>query len=66
MCIFFRRLYCWHGLIFLRTERKEDLAASMAAKQKTRADNIATMRNERRNYKWKGVGKAKNKARPMK
>ncbi|THU77856.1 SURF6-domain-containing protein, partial [Dendrothele bispora CBS 962.96] len=43
-------------------ERKEHLAASMAAKQKKRADNIA-MRNERRNDKRKGV-KTKNKARP--
>ncbi|KAK7435409.1 hypothetical protein VKT23_019671 [Stygiomarasmius scandens] len=43
-------------------ERKEQLAASMAAKQKKRTDNIA-MRNERRNDKRKGV-KTKNKARP--
>ncbi|KAJ6621882.1 surfeit locus protein 6-domain-containing protein [Mycena sp. CBHHK59/15] len=42
-------------------ERKEQLTASMAAKQKKRTDNIA-MRNEKR----KGVagGKAKGKARP--
>lgn len=44
-------------------ERKEQVAASMAAKQKKRADNIA-MRNERKNDKRKGLGKAKNKARP--
>ncbi|KAF9262726.1 hypothetical protein L218DRAFT_973368 [Marasmius fiardii PR-910] len=43
-------------------ERKEQVAASMAAKQKKRADNIAS-RNERRNDKRKGV-KLKNKARP--
>ncbi|GLB41144.1 putative 60S ribosome biogenesis protein Rrp14 [Lyophyllum shimeji] len=43
-------------------ERKEQVAASMAAKQKKRADNIA-MRNERRAEKRKGVGK-KAKARP--
>ncbi|KAG7095961.1 hypothetical protein E1B28_006646 [Marasmius oreades] len=43
-------------------ERKEQLAASTAAKQKKRADNIAS-RNERRNDKRKGV-KIKNKARP--
>ncbi|KAF5372578.1 hypothetical protein D9758_005128 [Tetrapyrgos nigripes] len=43
-------------------ERKEQLSASMAAKQKKRADNIA-MRNERRNDKRKGI-KTKNKARP--
>ncbi|THU76304.1 SURF6-domain-containing protein [Dendrothele bispora CBS 962.96] len=43
-------------------ERKEHLAASMAAKQKKRADNIA-MRSERRNDKRKGI-KTKNKARP--
>ncbi|KAH7919543.1 SURF6-domain-containing protein, partial [Leucogyrophana mollusca] len=41
-------------------ERKEQLSASMAAKQKKRTDNIA-MRNERRNDKRKGV---KTKARP--
>jgi len=45
-----------------RDERKEQLVASMAAKQKKRTDNIA-MRNERRNDKRKGV-KTKNKARP--
>ncbi|EGO01355.1 hypothetical protein SERLA73DRAFT_179541 [Serpula lacrymans var. lacrymans S7.3] len=44
-------------------ERKEQLSASMAAKQKKRADNIAT-RHERRNDKKKGVGKSKGKARP--
>ncbi|KAK1227139.1 hypothetical protein PQX77_009879 [Marasmius sp. AFHP31] len=43
-------------------ERKEQLSASMAAKQKKRADNIAA-RNERRGDKRKGV-KVKNKARP--
>ncbi|KAI0074356.1 hypothetical protein K474DRAFT_1665552 [Panus rudis PR-1116 ss-1] len=41
-------------------ERKEQVATSMAAKQKKRADNIAA-RNERRNEKKKGV---KSKARP--
>ncbi|KAF9461795.1 surfeit locus protein 6-domain-containing protein [Collybia nuda] len=44
-------------------DRKEQIAASMAAKQKKRSDNIA-MRNERRNDKRKGVGKTKTKARP--
>ncbi|KAJ8083455.1 hypothetical protein PM082_009329 [Marasmius tenuissimus] len=43
-------------------ERKEQLSASMAAKQKKRTDNIAA-RNERKNDKRKGV-KLKNKARP--
>lgn len=43
-------------------ERKEQVAASMAAKQKKRADNIA-MRNERRKDKAKGI-KSKEKARP--
>ncbi|KIJ64924.1 hypothetical protein HYDPIDRAFT_111607 [Hydnomerulius pinastri MD-312] len=43
-------------------ERKEQVTASMAAKQKKRADNIAT-RNERRNDKRKGI-KGKTKARP--
>ncbi|TFK65005.1 hypothetical protein BDN72DRAFT_801631 [Pluteus cervinus] len=43
-------------------ERKEQLTASMAAKQKKRSDNIA-MRNERRSDKRKGV-KPKGKARP--
>ncbi|KAF9237168.1 surfeit locus protein 6-domain-containing protein [Melanogaster broomeanus] len=43
-------------------ERKEQVAASMAAKQKKRSDNIA-MRNERRNDKRKGV-KVKTKSRP--
>jgi len=41
-------------------ERKEQVTASMAAKQKKRADNIA-MRNERRNEKRKGGG---GKSRP--
>ncbi|RDB17061.1 Ribosomal RNA-processing protein 14 [Hypsizygus marmoreus] len=44
-------------------DRKEQIASAMAAKQKKRGDNIAT-RNERRNDKRKGVGKAKTKARP--
>ncbi|KAF8643359.1 hypothetical protein AX16_009087 [Volvariella volvacea WC 439] len=49
-------------------ERKEQLVASMAAKQKKRADNIA-MRNERRNDKRKGIkpkgsNNPKGKARP--
>ncbi|KAF8836254.1 SURF6-domain-containing protein [Paxillus ammoniavirescens] len=43
-------------------ERKEQLSASMAAKQKKRTDNIA-MRNERRNEKKKGT-KVKTKSRP--
>ncbi|KAG6906767.1 hypothetical protein DXG01_012243 [Tephrocybe rancida] len=46
-------------------DRKEQLTQSMAAKQKKRTDNIA-MRNERKNDKRKGIGKAKSKtkARP--
>ncbi|KAG6853527.1 hypothetical protein C0991_003447 [Blastosporella zonata] len=46
-------------------DRKEQLTQAMAAKQKKRTDNIA-MRNERRNDKRKGTGKAqsKTKARP--
>ncbi|KAL0946001.1 hypothetical protein HGRIS_012277 [Hohenbuehelia grisea] len=51
-------------------DRKEQLAASMAAKQKKRTDNIA-MRHERKNEKRKGGptskgkgGKPKGKARP--
>jgi Surfeit locus protein 6 len=63
--IFFLRAY--HELIspfhFHRTERKEELTKSMAAKQKKRTDNIA-MRNERKNDKRKGLIKSKNKARP--
>ncbi|KAI0703023.1 surfeit locus protein 6-domain-containing protein [Cytidiella melzeri] len=43
-------------------ERKEQLATSMAAKQKKRADNIAS-RNERRKDKQTGV-KPKGKGRP--
>lgn len=46
-----------------RDERKEQVANSMAAKQKKRTDNIA-MRNERKSDKRKGVGKNKSKARP--
>ncbi|KAI6161893.1 surfeit locus protein 6-domain-containing protein [Pisolithus thermaeus] len=42
-------------------ERKEQVAAQMAARQKKKADNIA-MRNERGNDKRKGKGKSK--ARP--
>lgn len=45
-----------------RDERKEQVATSMAAKQKKRTDNIA-MRNERRKDKQKG-SKAKDKGRP--
>ncbi|KAI0043062.1 hypothetical protein FA95DRAFT_1609716 [Auriscalpium vulgare] len=44
------------------TERKEQVAASMAAKQKKRTDNIA-MRSQKRNDKRKGTN-GKNKARP--
>ncbi|KIM82723.1 hypothetical protein PILCRDRAFT_820017 [Piloderma croceum F 1598] len=44
-------------------ERKEQVANSMAAKQKKRSDNIA-MRNERKSDKRKGIGKNKSKARP--
>ncbi|KAG1840536.1 surfeit locus protein 6-domain-containing protein [Suillus tomentosus] len=45
-------------------ERKDQLAASMAAKQKKRSDNIA-MRNERRSDKRKSSSsKGKTKARP--
>ncbi|KAG2757252.1 SURF6-domain-containing protein, partial [Suillus brevipes Sb2] len=45
-------------------ERKEQLTASMAAKQKKRSDNIA-MRNERRSDKRKSSSsKGKTKARP--
>ncbi|KAH7883112.1 surfeit locus protein 6-domain-containing protein [Phlebopus sp. FC_14] len=44
-------------------ERKEQLAASMAAKQKKRADNIA-MRNERRSEKRKDISNVRSKARP--
>ncbi|KZT04952.1 SURF6-domain-containing protein [Laetiporus sulphureus 93-53] len=43
-------------------ERKEQVETTMAAKQKKRADNIAT-RSERRNDKRKGV-KTKGKSRP--
>ena len=43
-----------------REERKEQVVASMAAKQKKRSDNIA-MRNERRNDKRKG---GSGKSRP--
>lgn len=44
----------------IRAERKEQLTANMAAKQKKRADNIAS-RNEKRKEKHKG---AKGKSRP--
>lgn len=44
----------------IRVERKEQLTANMAAKQKKRADNIAS-RNEKRKEKQKG---AKGKSRP--
>lgn len=49
----------------LRDERKTQVQAAMAAKQKKRNDNIAT-RNERRSDKKKGLtkGKPKSKARP--
>jgi hypothetical protein len=44
----------------IRAERKEQLTANMAAKQKKRADNIAS-RNEKRKEKQKG---GKGKSRP--
>ncbi|QRV98872.1 ribosomal RNA-processing protein 14 [Ceratobasidium sp. AG-Ba] len=44
-------------------KRKETLAASMAAKQKKRTDNIA-QRNERRNDARKGIKPKAGKARP--
>ncbi|KAI6126580.1 hypothetical protein F5141DRAFT_1081833 [Pisolithus sp. B1] len=44
-----------------RDERKKQVTAQTAARQKKKADNIA-MRNERRNDKRKGKGKSK--ARP--
>ena len=48
----------------LRDERKEQVATSMAARQKKRTDNIAA-RAERRNDKRKGVKtKPKDKGRP--
>ena len=54
-CLRFYRFSC-----LCRTERKEQLAANMAARQKKRADNI-TSRNEKRKEKQKG---AKGKSRP--
>jgi surfeit locus protein 6 len=61
----------WYDMMFLllyenrfsrliRVERKEQLAANMAARQKKRTDNIAS-RNEKRKEKHKG---AKGKSRP--
>ncbi len=47
-----------------RDERKQNLMNEQAAKQKKRADNIAT-RNERRKEKRVGIkSKSKSKARP--
>ena len=46
-----------------RDDRKEQLAANMAARQKKRSDNIA-VRNERRNDKKKGIKPKNTKARP--
>lgn len=47
-----------------RDERKEQIGAAMAARQKKRTDNIA-QRNERRSDKRKGTKpKASSKARP--
>ena len=47
-----------------RDERKEQVATSMAARQKKRTDNIAA-RAERRNDKRKGLKtKPKDKGRP--
>lgn len=51
--------YVSNVFFFCRDERKEQVTASMAAKQKKRTDNIA-MRNERK----KGNVKGKIKARP--
>lgn len=60
----FLKIYCEINLriSLCRDERKEQVTASMAAKQKKRTDNIA-MRSERRNDKRKGV-KTKDKGRP--
>jgi hypothetical protein len=49
-----------HVCLIIRAERKEQLTANMAAKQKKRADNIAS-RNEKRKEKQKG---GKGKSRP--
>jgi len=49
-----------HFSRLIRGERKEQLTANMAARQKKRADNIAS-RNEKRKEKHKG---AKGKSRP--
>ena len=57
------RWFSVHDSWRCRTERKEAVAASMAAKVKKRSDNIA-MRHERRNEKRKGSGKSKGKGRP--
>lgn len=46
-----------------RDERKTEVEAAMAAKQKKRTDNIA-MRNERRNDKRKGIKPKNTKSRP--
>jgi len=53
-------LYDDHFSRLIRAERKEQLTANMAARQKKRADNIAN-RNEKRKEKHKG---AKGKSRP--
>ena len=47
--------------VFDRNKRKEQVAASMAAKQKKRADNIA-MRKDRKKEKLKGKGGSSKKA----
>jgi len=51
--------------LFSRKDRKDEVEASMAARQKKRTDNIA-MRNERKNDKRKGSSKSAKggKSRP--
>lgn len=55
---------CFQLIAVCREERKEQVTASLAAKQRKRSDNIA-MRNERRKDARKGIKPKKNsKARP--
>ena len=63
-CVFFLYPFFLTSTIFMTTvnrdEKREQVTAAMAARQKKRNDNIA-MRNERKNDKKKGSSK---KARP--
>ena len=63
-CVNYQGTSSWESCLIIvittRDERKEQVTAQMAARQKKRTDNIA-MRNERRKGKGKAKGKGKQR-----